>query len=153
MLTTKKTFLLIDLLGYISHLSEDEGLEPVATSTKFLQEIIETNFEEMVSFQIFGKKVDDVLLRRQPTHLCCCHTKRRWASWWWFNMSICKNHTEENLRKQTEMSTISRGVNQKSRYYRTIPTHLKCSCLVINNKRSISKSGFTKFNCAPVERK
>ena len=54
MLNDKKAFLFIYLLGDISDLNEEEGLEAVATSTKFLQRIIETNFE-MVSFQIVGK--------------------------------------------------------------------------------------------------
>ena len=34
-----------------------EGLEPVATSSKSLRKIIETNFEEIVSFQIVGKQL------------------------------------------------------------------------------------------------
>ena len=33
MLNDKKAFLLIDLLGDISDLSDEEGIEPVATST------------------------------------------------------------------------------------------------------------------------
>ena len=56
-LNDKKSFFLIDLLGDISDLSEEEGFESVATSTKSLRKIIETNFEEMVSFQIVGKQL------------------------------------------------------------------------------------------------
>ena len=52
-----KAFLLIDLLDGISDLSEEKGLQPFATSTKYLWRITETNFEEMVSFQIVGKQL------------------------------------------------------------------------------------------------
>ena len=52
-LNNKKAFFLIDLLGDISDLSK----EPVATSTKSLRRIIKTNFEEMVFFQIVGKRL------------------------------------------------------------------------------------------------
>ena len=38
-------------------MSEEEGLEPVATSTKSLRRITETNFEEMASFQIADKRL------------------------------------------------------------------------------------------------
>ena len=54
-LNNEKAFLLIDLLGHISDLSEEEGIEPVATSAKSLRRIIETNFEEMVFLQTVGK--------------------------------------------------------------------------------------------------
>ena len=56
-LNDKKTFLLIDLLGDIANLSEEEGLEPVATTTNSLRRIIETDFQEMVSFQVVGKQL------------------------------------------------------------------------------------------------
>ena len=56
-LKDKNPFILIYLLGHISDLSEEEGLEPVATSVKSLQRIIETNFEKMVSFHIVGKRL------------------------------------------------------------------------------------------------
>ena len=52
-LNNKKAFFLIDLLGDISDLSK----EPVATSTKSLRRITKTNFEEMVFFQIVGKRL------------------------------------------------------------------------------------------------
>ena len=57
MLNDKKAFLLINLLGDISDLSEEEGLEPAATSTTSLRRIIGINFDEIVSFQIVGKRL------------------------------------------------------------------------------------------------
>ena len=57
MLNDNKVFLLIDLLGDISDLNKEKGLEPVATSTKSLQRIIETNFKENSSFQIVGRRL------------------------------------------------------------------------------------------------
>ena len=68
-LNDNKVFLLIDLLGDISDLNKEKGLEPVATSTKSLQRIIETNFKENSSFQIVGRRLmtysSDV-----NTHIC-----------------------------------------------------------------------------------
>ena len=66
-LNDKKAFLLIDLLGDISDLSEEEGLEPVGTSTKFLQRIFETNHEAMASFQIVGKRL---MIYSSDVNLC-----------------------------------------------------------------------------------
>ena len=57
----------MDLLGDISDLSEEQGLEPVATSTKFLRRTNETNFEEMVSFQIVEK---GLMMHSSDINLC-----------------------------------------------------------------------------------
>ena len=57
MLNDNKVFLLIDLLGDISDLNKEKGLEPVATSTKSLQRMIETNFKENSSFQVVGRRL------------------------------------------------------------------------------------------------
>ena len=56
MFKDKKETLLIDLLGDISDLSEEGGLEQVATSEKSLRPVTVKNVEEMVSFQNVGKR-------------------------------------------------------------------------------------------------
>ena len=53
----QKLFLFVDLLGGISDLSEEVVLELVVTSPNSIQRMIETNFEEMVSFLIVGKRL------------------------------------------------------------------------------------------------
>ena len=56
-LSDKKAFLLIDLLNDISDLSEEEGLEePSISTTKVLRRLIESHFEEKISFHLVGKR-------------------------------------------------------------------------------------------------
>ena len=108
----------------MSDLSEAEGLESVARSKKSLRRKIETNFEEMVSFQIAGKKLmmyssDVNLYSYVAATLKGCGLRDDDLT-----RAFPKIVRKKIPPKKTEMTTLSRGVNRKSKYYRTIPTHL-----------------------------
>ena len=54
MLNDKKAFLLIDLLGDISDLSDEEGIEPVATSTNLWEEYLKQTLKKWFLFGLLG---------------------------------------------------------------------------------------------------